>query len=197
MNHLAILGSGQGTNCAAIAQAIRDGSLHAQIVLVVADHPQAGILNVAHTFDLPMHCLPPGPYKTRLTPETEAALAETLLRAGADWIVLAGWMRVVKEPLLSKFPNRILNIHPSLLPKHPGLAAWQQAFDAGDPVTGCTVHLVDAGVDTGRILAQAKVPRLLQDTPATLHARIQAAEHQLYPQVLRSLCTGESGKNIT
>lgn len=189
MNRLAILGSGKGSNCRAIASAVSDGRLLAEIALVVADHPEAGILEVAREFGLKGISHPTGPYKTRLGEAEERALSQLLQEHQIDWIVLAGWMRVVKAPLLETFPGRILNIHPSLLPRHPGLAAWKQAFEAGDQVTGCTVHRVDAGVDRGEILAQAEVPRLPEDTPESLHARIQEAEHQLYPAVLRRLLT--------
>jgi len=99
--------------------------------------------------------------------------------------VLAGFMRVVKEPLLHAFPGRILNIHPSLLPAFRGLEAWRQALESGVPEAGCTVHLVDAGVDTGAILGQSRVPVLPEDTAETLHARIQVAEHELYPRTVR------------
>jgi len=189
MTRLAILGSGKGSNCRAIAQAVREGLLPAEIALVVADHPEAGILEVAREYGLPAISHPTGPYKTRLGEAEEQALSRLLQEHEIDWLVLAGWMRVVKAPLLEAFPDRIVNIHPSLLPRHPGLAAWKQAFEAGDAITGCTVHRVDAGVDTGAIVAQAEVPRLSEDTPETLHARIQEAEHWLYPAALRQLIT--------
>ena len=101
--------------------------------------------------------------------------------------VLAGYMRMIKPPLLAAFPRRIVNIHPSLLPAFPGLEAWKQALAAGVPETGCTVHYVDAGMDTGEIIAQRAVPVLPDDTAETLHARIQVAEHEIYPEVLAGL----------
>jgi phosphoribosylglycinamide formyltransferase-1 len=112
---------------------------------------------------------------------------ELLQSAGAEWVVLAGYMRMIKPPLLEAFPRRIVNIHPSLLPAFPGLEAWRQALAAGVPETGCTVHYVDAGMDTGEIIAQRAVPVLPGDTAETLHARIQVAEHALYPEVLARL----------
>jgi phosphoribosylglycinamide formyltransferase-1 len=107
-----------------------------------------------------------------------------LWAAGVELVVLAGFMRVLKAPMLDAFPHRIINIHPSLLPKFPGLEAWKQALAAGENVTGCTVHYVDAGVDSGEIIAQREVPILPNDTPETLHARIQIAERELYPDVI-------------
>jgi len=107
--------------------------------------------------------------------------------AGVELVILAGWMRMIKAPLLAAFPRRIINIHPSLLPVFPGLEAWKQALAAGVSETGCTVHYVDEGMDSGEIIAQCRVPVLPGDTPERLHARIQVAEHELYPEVLRQL----------
>jgi len=187
MTRIAVLGSGKGSNCRAIAAAARDGELPVDLVLVVADGPEAGILKVAEEFGVPGVFHEPGPFRTKLTPEREEALVERLRAAGAEWVILAGWMRVVKLPMLEAFPGRIVNIHPSLLPKYRGLEAWKQALEAGETVTGCTVHFVDAGVDTGEIIGQVEVPVLPDDTPESLHARIQAAEHRLYVDALRSL----------
>ena len=110
--------------------------------------------------------------------------------AGVDTVVLAGFMRIVKPKLLEAFPNRILNIHPALLPAFPGVAAWKQALDYGAKVAGVTVHFVDAGTDTGPIIVQRAVPVLDGDTPETLHARIQVEEHKAYPEALRLLAAG-------
>ena len=111
--------------------------------------------------------------------------------AGVELVALAGYMRMVKAPLLEVFPRRIINIHPSLLPQFPGLEAWKQALAAGVQETGCTVHYVDTGMDTGEIIAQSKVPVLPGDTAETLHARIQVAEHALYPAVLREFASSD------
>ena len=181
---LAVLGSGKGSNFVALQEAILAGKLNAQIVLVVSDLPDAAILARAAAFGLDSATLPPSPFRTRLGPEGEAALVELLRRHAVEWVILAGYMRVVKEPLLSAFPNRIVNIHPSLLPAFKGLRAWEQALVAGVPETGCTVHFVNRDVDAGEIIAQQRVPVLTGDTPETLHARIQAAEHELYPAAL-------------
>lgn len=184
---LAVLGSGKGSNFAAILRAIDAGEISAEATLVASDNPSAGILDLAHAAGIQTHVIAEPKFKTRLSPEVEAGLATVLRAAAPDLIVLAGYMRVVKAPLLDAFPGRIVNIHPSLLPSFRGLEAWRQALEAGVPEAGCTVHRVDSGVDTGEILAQAKVPVLPGDTAETLHARIQVAEHALYPAVIQSL----------
>ena len=184
---LAVIGSGKGSNFASILQSIGSGQLAADVRLVAADNPDAGILDLARGAGIETHLIDEPRFRTKLSPGVEAILAERMSAADVDLIVLAGYMRVVKSPLLDAFPGRIINIHPSLLPSFRGLDAWQQALDAGVKETGCTVHRVDAGVDTGKILAQSYVPVLPDDTAASLHARIQIAEHALYPQVLQSL----------
>jgi phosphoribosylglycinamide formyltransferase-1 len=185
---IGILGSGKGSNCRAILERIREGSVEADARLVISDIADAGILEIAREFGVPNEYLPPGRFRTVLEPEVEVALARKLQEAHVELIVLAGYMRVLKEPTLSAFRHRIINIHPSLLPKFPGLQAWKQALEAGETVTGCTVHYVDAGVDTGEIIAQREVPILPNDTAETLHARIQIAERQLYPDVIARFC---------
>lgn len=184
MLRLGILGSGKGSNCRAILERIRDGSLPAEARIILSDVSDAGILEIAQEFGVPHAYLPPGPFRTKLSPVAEVELVRHLQAAEVDLVVLAGFMRVLKAPVLDAFPHRIVNLHPSLLPKFAGLAAWKQALEAGEKVTGCTVHYVDAGVDTGEIIAQREVPILANDTPETLHARIQIAERELYPEVL-------------
>jgi len=184
---LGILGSGKGSNFRAIANAIDAGTLHAEVRVVVSDVADAGILAFARERGVRAEYLPPGRFKTRLEPEAEDRLVALLKEAGAEWVVLAGYMRMVKAPLLDAFPRRIINIHPSLLPSFPGLEAWKQALAAGASETGCTVHYVDSGMDTGEVIAQSAVPVLPGDSPETLHARIQQAEHALYPAVLREI----------
>jgi phosphoribosylglycinamide formyltransferase-1 len=181
---IGILGSGTGSNCRAILERIRDGTLHAEARIVISDVADAGILKIAQEFGVPNEYLAPGRYRTIMEPEAEMALVQKLQNAGVEVVVLAGFMRVLKAPTLSAFPHRIINIHPSLLPKFPGLAAWKQALEAGETVTGCTVHYVDAGVDRGQIIARREVPIEPNDTPETLHARIQVAERELYPEVI-------------
>ena len=184
---IAILGSGKGSNFRAIADAIARGALDAEVRVVISDVENAGILALARERGLRAEFLAPGKFKTKLEPEAEVRLVGMLQSAGAEWVVLAGWMRMIKSPLLDAFPRQIINIHPSLLPAFSGLEAWRQALAAGVGETGCTVHLVDAGMDTGEIIAQRAVPVMKGDTPETLHARIQVAEHELYPAVIARL----------
>ncbi len=184
MVKISILGSGKGSNCRAILQSIREGTLAAEPVVVISDVLEAPILEIAREFGVPNAWLPPGQFRTRLEPKTEAQLVRMLRDAGAEFVVLAGFMRVLKEPMLAAFPRRIVNIHPSLLPKYPGLQAWQPALAAGEKVTGVTVHYVDEFIDHGAIIAQREVPVRDGDTPESLHARIQETEHALYPEAL-------------
>ncbi|MGI8480836.1 MAG: phosphoribosylglycinamide formyltransferase [Chthoniobacterales bacterium] len=186
---LGILGSGKGSNCRAILERIRARTLNAEARIVIADVVDAGILEVAREFDVPCVYLPPGKFRTRLDAETEVQLVQTLREAGVNLVVLAGFMRVLKEPMLKAFPRRIINLHPSLLPKFPGIKAWSQALAAGERMTGCTVHYVDSGIDSGQIIAQRKVAILPNDTSETLHARIQVAERELYPEVIAQFAT--------
>jgi phosphoribosylglycinamide formyltransferase-1 len=185
---IGILGSGKGSNCRAILEQIRTGKLAADARLIVSDVFDAGILDIAREFEVPNAYFPPGKFRTRFEPAVEMELVKMLEDAGVDLVVLAGFMRVLKEPMLNAFPRRIINVHPSLLPKFPGMEAWKQALDAGENVTGCTVHFVDAGIDSGEIIAQRKVPVLPNDTSETLHDRIQIAERELYPEVIGRFC---------
>ncbi len=190
MRHLpiGILGSGQGTNCRALLERIKSGALPAEARVVISDALNAPILDIAREFSIPNAYLPPGNFRTRLDPQAEAELVQMLRDAGVELVVLAGFMRVLKSSMLEVFPRRILNIHPSLLPKFPGLFAWKQALAAGEKITGCTVHYVDEQIDHGDIIAQRDVPILPNDTAETLHARIQIAERELYPEVIGKFC---------
>ncbi len=185
---LGILGSGKGSNCRAILESIRAGTLPARACVVISDVLDAPILEMAREFSVPNAYLPPGQFRTRLEPNIESELARMLREAGVDLVVLAGFMRVLKAPMLEAFSRRIINIHPSLLPKFPGLEAWKQALAAGETITGCTVHYVDDKIDHGDIIAQRQVPILPNDSAESLHARIQIAEHELYPAVIAQLC---------
>ncbi len=182
---IGVLGSGSGSNMQSIQDAIEAGTLDARIVCVVSDVPDAGILRRAERHAIPAAYLDPAPFKTKLEGEAEARVIAHLAAHGVEVVVLAGYMRIVKPGLLGRFPNRVLNIHPALLPAFPGVAAWRQALDYGAKVAGCTVHLVDAGTDTGPIILQRAVPVLEGDTPESLHARIQVEEHIAYPEALR------------
>ncbi|HWY39266.1 MAG TPA: phosphoribosylglycinamide formyltransferase [Chthoniobacterales bacterium] len=189
---LGILGSGKGSNCRVILESIRAGALPAQARVVISDVFDAPILEIAREFSVPNIYLPPGQFRTRLEPNAEVELVRTLREANVDLVVLAGFMRVLKSTILEAFPRRIINIHPSLLPKFPGLEAWKQALAAGEAVTGCTVHYVDEKIDHGDIIAQRQVPVLPDDSPESLHARIQIAEHELYPAAIAQLCAEHS-----
>jgi phosphoribosylglycinamide formyltransferase 1 len=196
---LGVLGSGQGSNFAALAAAIAAGTIPAEIALVLSDVESAGILERARERHLPARFIPPGKFRTKLDEESERAFVGALQAAKVDLVALAGFMRVLKGDFLRAFEGRIVNIHPSLLPSFPGLEAWRQALDHGVKVTGCTVHFVDAGVDAGPIIGQQTVPVLDNDTPQSLHQRIHAAEHELYPKCVAAIARGEisvSGRRV-
>lgn len=188
---IGVLGSGKGSTFVALAEAARSGALPATLAMVLSDVADAPILDRARERGIPAHHIPPGPFRTKLDEAAEAAYVRRLREAEVEWVALAGFMRILKGPFLRAFPERVVNVHPSLLPSFPGLAAWRQALDHGVKITGCTVHWVDDGIDSGPILAQAAVPVLDDDSPDTLHARIQEAERGLYPAVLAALARGE------
>lgn len=187
---LGVLGSGKGSNFVAIADAIAAGSIPAEVAIVISDVESAGILEHARQRGLRAEYIAPGKFRTKLDEETERLYIQRLQEAQVDLVALAGFMRILKGDFLRAFPERVVNIHPSLLPAFPGLEAWKQALDYGVKVTGCTVHFVDQGVDSGPIIAQEPVPVLDGDTPATLHERIQQAERRAYPAALRALAEG-------
>ena len=187
---LAVLGSGSGSNMQSIVDAIEAGTLDAEIKLVLADVPDARILERAAKHHLPARYLDCAPFKTKLEGSAEERCLAWLKEAGVDTIVLAGFMRIVKKGLLEAFPNRVINIHPALLPAFPGVHSWTQALDYGCKVAGVTVHFVDSGTDSGPILVQKAVPVLEDDTPESLHARIQVQEHIAYPEALRIIASG-------
>ena len=188
---LGVLGSGKGSNFVAIADAIAAEKIPAEIGIVLSDVESAGILEHARQRNLPAQFIAPGKFRTKLDEDAERAYVSALQVAKVDLIVLAGFMRVLKGDFLRAFEGRIVNVHPSLLPSFPGLEAWKQALDYGVKTTGCTVHFVDAGVDSGAIIGQQTVPVLDDDTAATLHARIHAAEHELYPKCVAEIARGE------
>ena len=188
--HLGVLGSGAGSNMQSIVDAIAAGGLDAEIRLVLADFPDAKILERAERHGIPHRYLDCAPWKTKLEGPAEDLCIELLKAAGVDTVVLAGFMRIVKPKLLAAFPNRVLNIHPALLPAFPGVHGWTQALDYGCKVAGVTVHFVDAGTDSGPIIVQKAVPVLEDDTPESLHARIQVQEHIAYPEALNIISRG-------
>jgi phosphoribosylglycinamide formyltransferase 1 len=188
---LGILGSGKGSNCAAIADACAAGNIPARVAIVISDVENAGILDRARERGLDCLHIAPGKFRTKLDEAAESAFVAALRKAEVDLVVLAGFMRILKGEFLRTFANRVVNIHPALLPAFPGLEAWKQALEYGVKVTGATVHFVDQGIDTGAIIAQETVPVLPGDTAETLHARIQEVEHRLYPAAIAALARGE------
>lgn len=192
---LAVLGSGKGSNFAAIADGCTQGIIPAEIAVVVSDVADAGILDQAQQRGIAAEFIPPGKFRTKLDEEAEARLVTLLTGSKINLVVLAGFMRILKGEFLRAFAGRVINIHPALLPAFPGLEAWKQALDYGVKVTGCTVHFVDQGIDTGPIIAQETVPVLGGDTAEKLHARIQEAEHRLYPRVIAALAAGKIAVN--
>ena len=186
-----MLGSGKGSNFAAIADACAAGQIPAEIAIVLSDVEGAGILQHARDRKLPAEFIAPGKFRTKLDEDAERAYIARLQSAEVDLVVLGGFMRILKGDFLRAFPQRVVNIHPSLLPAFPGLEAWKQALDYGVKFAGCTVHFVDQGIDSGPIIAQDTVPVLDGDTAATLHERIQQAERRLYPAAVAALAQGK------
>ncbi|RFU61838.1 phosphoribosylglycinamide formyltransferase [Peribacillus glennii] len=187
MKKIAIFASGNGSNFQAIADAVKEGQLHADICLVVSDKRDAYVLQRALAERIDTFCFSPKDYNNK--EEYEKDILTRLRQSGVDFIVLAGYMRLIGPTLLREFPGSIVNIHPSLLPAFPGKDAIGQAFAAKVKKTGVTVHYVDEGMDTGPIIAQSSVPILENDTEDALQQRIQASEHNLYPLVLEQLFT--------
>ncbi len=185
---IAVLVSGSGTNLQAILDAVRVGTLEAEVAVVVSNKAGAPALERAHAAGVTTLVIEHRAYASREA--YDLAMVEALRAHGVDVVVLAGFMRIVTPVLLEAFPNRVVNIHPSLLPAFPGMNAQRQAFKAGVAVTGCTVHLVDGGMDTGPIVAQAAVVVRAEDDEASLHARILVEEHRLLPRALQWFARG-------
>ncbi len=191
MLNIAIFGSGSGSNYQAIAEAIESGTLNARIVCVISDSKDAFILERARRLGHPAIHLDCAPFKTKLDGEAETRAIEIIRAHGGNFIVLAGFMRIIKSGLLNAFAGRVVNIHPSLLPNFPGLEAGQQALNAGASKTGCTVHFVDDGIDTGPIIVQRTVPVLPDDTEESLMNRIHIEEHIAYSTALQQIASRE------
>jgi phosphoribosylglycinamide formyltransferase-1 len=186
---LAVLVSGRGSNLAALIQAIDAGRCQARVIGVIADRASAPALELARAHGLAATVVGAKDFVERSA--WDAALAEQLSALAPDLVVLAGFMRLVGSAVLSRFSGRIVNVHPALLPAFPGIDAPAQAIAARVCISGCTVHVVDSGIDTGPVLAQAAVPvRVGEDDAAALHARIQKAEHTLLPAVVHAIATG-------
>ncbi len=182
---LGIMASGNGSNFEAVAEAIKNRQLNAQIQVLIYNNPGIKAAARAEKWSVPTVLLDHRDYKRR--EDLDAAIVEVLRQYEVEWVVMAGWMRLVTPVLINAFPDKIINIHPSLLPSFKGIRAVEQALDAGVKIAGCTVHLVRLEVDSGPILLQAAVPVLPDDTSETLHARIQEQEHRILPQALAQL----------
>lgn len=185
---IAILASGRGSNAHAIYEAIQAGTISAQIAVVVSDNEAAPVLNLFRGYSIPVLCLDRRKYVSRDL--FESVLADELDKHGVELVVLAGFMRILSPNFVRRYRGRIMNIHPSLLPAFPGLDAQGQAIRYGARVSGCTVHFVDEGMDTGPIILQQPVPVYDTDTATTLAARILHEEHRIYPEAVRLYSEG-------
>jgi phosphoribosylglycinamide formyltransferase-1 len=185
---IAVLISGAGSNLGAIAQAIAAGSCDAEIAAVISDRASAQGLAFAAERGIPCAVVSMKDHPDRAA--WDRALAAEVAKHTPQLVVLAGFMRLIGAAMLERFPRRVINVHPALLPLFPGTTGPEQAIASGMRVSGCTVHIVDAGVDTGPIVAQAAVRVLPNDTPAALHERIQRAEHKIFPRVIDAIARG-------
>jgi len=188
---LGVLVSGNGTNLQAILDAVARGTLDARVRCVISNKKDVRALDRARTAGVPALVIPHGAFETREA--FDRALVTALHEHGVEWVALAGFMRVLTPELIRAFPGRIVNIHPALLPAFPGTHAVRQALEYGVTVTGCTVHYVDEGVDSGPIIAQRAVPVLPGDDVETLGNRVHAAEHELFVGVLSDIASGTIG----
>ena len=188
MLRLAILASGRGSNFAALADAAASGALSARIVVLICNVPGAPAIAQAEARGIPVRLMVS---KGAGRAEHDALMAEAISAAGADLVVLAGYMRLLTPEFIRRFTGAIVNIHPSLLPAFPGLKVHEAVLAHGCKISGCTVHYVDEGLDSGPIIAQAAVPVLEGDTPATLAERVHEAEHRLYPWALERIARNE------
>ncbi|MCW5962639.1 MAG: phosphoribosylglycinamide formyltransferase [Bryobacterales bacterium] len=187
MKRLGVLLSGRGSNFEAIARNCASGTLQAEIGVVISNREDAVGLETAHRMGIPAVCIPARGVERQ---QHDALVAAELDRAQVDLVILAGYMRILSASFIQHFPNRILNIHPALLPAFPGLDAQHQAWEYGVRVAGCTVHFVDEKMDSGPILAQAVVPVMESDTAAVLAERILAQEHQIYSETIAKVLAG-------
>ena len=189
---IAVFASGNGSNFQAIAEAIASKQVDATLCFLFCDNPKAYVIERAKKMGIPFKVFSPKNYENRAAYESE--LLQQLELNAVDLIVLAGYMRIIGPTLLMAYANRILNIHPSLLPSFPGKSSIQDAFEANEKETGVTVHVVDAGVDTGPIIAQEKVVILPEDTVDSLENRIHQVEHRLFPQVIQKVIENKTFK---
>ena len=200
MLKLAIFGSGSGTNCQAIIDAVEAGILDAEIKCILSDVKEAPILERARKHHIPAIWFDCAPFKTKLDGEGEQKVLQLLAEHDVDFIALAGFMRIVKDGLLNAYAGRIINIHPSLLPSFPGLGGGKQAYEYGVKFTGCTVHFVDAGVDSGAVINQKIIAIEDSDTLEMMMEKLHAQEHMAYPEALQWIAEGRiqlHGRRIT
>jgi phosphoribosylglycinamide formyltransferase-1 len=179
---LGVMASGSGTNFAAVAKAIADGKLNAEIKVLIYNNPRAKVKERAEEYHIPSVLLDHRAYQSRK--DLDQKIVAVFKDYGVDWVIMAGWMRITTQVLLDGYPNRVINIHPSLLPSFKGIKAIEQALQAKVKITGCTVHLVSLEIDSGEIIMQAAVPVLSDDTLDSLHARIQVQEHRILPTAI-------------
>lgn len=191
MKNIAVLASGRGSNLEAIIKNIENGTLQANLTCVISDNKDARALQITRDHSCKAIWLDPGPKKTWLLPEFEEEYVKCLREHEVDLVCLAGFMRIIKKPLLQAFEGRILNIHPALLPSFPGLDVQRKAIEYGVKFSGCTVHFVTEDVDAGGIITQAAVPILDDDTPDTLAARILKEEHRIYTEAINIVLSGK------
>lgn len=185
---LGILASGGGTNLQSIIDRCQDNSLDAEIAIVICNNPDAGALNRAEKAGIPCLCIDHRKFSERQ--EFDQSVVAALKEAQVELVALAGFMRIISSVFLEAFPQRVINIHPALLPSFPGLHVQKKALEYGARFSGCTVHFVDDGVDTGQIITQAVVPILDNDTEESLAARILEQEHKIYPQAIQLIADG-------
>lgn len=185
---LGVLASGRGSNFQSIIDEIESRRLNAEIAVLVTDNPSAFAIERAKRHGIEYLVMRPKEYSSK--DEYFLKIAEELRKRNVELVVLAGFMRIVRKPLIDAFPNRIMNIHPALLPAFPGLHGQRQALEYGAKISGCTVHFVDEGMDTGPIIIQAAVPVFQDDTEETLSERILRFEHKIYPEAIRLFSEG-------
>lgn len=190
---IAVFASGSGSNFQALAEAVRDGGMPAEIALLVCDKPAAPVVRRAETLGVPTFLFDPKTYASREAYEEE--IVGRLIEEGVELIVLAGYMRIITDVLVKPYYGRMINVHPSLLPAFPGMRAVRQALEYGVKLTGATVHFVDGGLDSGPILAQQAVEIRDGDTEETLTERVHAAEHELLPRAVRWIAEGRVALN--
>lgn len=185
---LGVLASGRGSNFQSIIDAIDDKTLNAEVAILITDNPSAYAIQRAKKHGIEYKVIKPDEFSSK--DEFFKIIAQELQKRAVDLVILAGFMRIVKKPLIDAYPNRIMNIHPAILPSFPGLHGQKQALEYGVKISGCTVHFVDEGMDTGPIIIQAAVPVYHDDTEETLSERILKLEHKIYPEAIRLFSEG-------